>query len=132
MAASFRTRKFSNWNICFLQRKYSSMRHLEKYVFATFITSSFERISLLGGKHHGILSDTVNQHKVNIFLRGSYLHFHMGEIRITLFAPVDERCFDFSFSLVSKLRSRNSFAMKVKFTFCSKTDDIILLKFVEF
>lgn len=35
MAVSFLTLKFSNWNICFLQRKYSSICHLEKYSFAT-------------------------------------------------------------------------------------------------
>ena len=46
MALSFLTLKFSNWNICFLHRKYSSIRHLEKYCFATAITSSFERIGL--------------------------------------------------------------------------------------
>ena len=41
MALSFLTLKFSNWNICFLNQKYSSIRHLEKYCFATAITSSF-------------------------------------------------------------------------------------------
>ena len=44
MAFNFRTRKFSNWNTYFLQRKYSSIRHREKYALAIRITSSFDLI----------------------------------------------------------------------------------------
>ena len=61
-AFSFCTRKFSNWNICFLQWKYSSIFHLEKESFATFITSSFGLICLLVSSiiQHSIIITSVN------------------------------------------------------------------------
>lgn len=36
IAFGFRFRKFLNWNICFLNWKYSSIFHLEKIKFCDF------------------------------------------------------------------------------------------------
>lgn len=100
--------------------------------FGNFYDVFFGTDFLIGSKHHRMISDVINQYKINIFLESCYLHLYMGKVGIALFPSVDKGRFDLAFPLVSESGCMNPFAVKIEFSFCSKADDIILLKFIKF
>lgn len=69
-----------------------------------------------------MLRNAADTHKINIFSGGGDLYFYMGKIGIMTFSFINQRSFDFAFSLISKLRYRDPFSVKIKFSLGGQAD----------
>ncbi len=79
-----------------------------------------------------MLCNAIDKDQINIFFGSRYLYFHMRKISVMLFSFVDQRRFYFTLPLISELCCQNLFSVQMEFTLCSKTNDIVLLQFIQF
>lgn len=73
-----------------------------------------------------MLSDPIDQYKVDVLLGRGDLHLHMGEVCIVSLAIITEACLYLPFTLVPQLRCGDPSPMEKELPLCCKADDIVL------